>query len=134
MDSFMEERKNLIMIDDDEEDFLLLSSGFQTFAPGVNLTWFASPQAFLAAQSWRHQPIHLLILDLYLGAETGKYWQQAFLEHKCCQDVPIVIYSGSEAPGDRQEMMEMGVADFIEKASATAQMQHVVARMMAQSK
>lgn len=91
IDSFMKVAKNLIMMDDEEEDFLLLSSGFQTFAPGMSLTWFASPQAFLAAQNWRHQPIHLLILDLYLVA-----------------------------------------ANFIEKVSTTAQMQHVVARMSTQ--
>ncbi len=128
----MEGHKRVVIIDDDEDDFLLLRSGFQTFATGIDLIWFDFPQAFLSAQSWRHQPIHLLILDLYLGPETGKRWQQAFLEHECCQHVPIVIYSGSEAPGERKEMIELGAADFIDKASAIDQMKNVVACIRAQ--
>lgn len=129
----MEGRKNIIMIDDDEDDFLLLKNGFQTFATGVSLTWFDSPQAFLSARCWEQQPIHLLVLDLYLGAETGKHWQPELVAHECCQNLPIVIYSGSEAPGDRQEMMALGAADFIEKGATTGQMQHIISRMMAQS-
>ncbi len=132
MNSFMKERWNIVMIDDDEDDFLLLKHGFQTYAIGVDLTWFDSPQAFLSAANWQHQPIHLLILDLYLGAETGKHWQAEFLAHECCQSLLIVIYTGSEAPGDRQEMIELGSADFIGKPSTTGQMPHIVARMMAQ--
>ncbi len=128
----MEEPKNIVMIDDDEDDFLLLRNGFQTFAPDITLAWFDSPQDFLAAQSRPYQPIHLLVLDLYLGAETGKHWQAEFLAHECCRNTPIVIYTGSEAPGDRREMMELGATDFIQKVSGAGQMQHIVDRMIAQ--
>lgn len=130
IDGLIEEKKSVGMIDDD--NFLLLNSGFQPFATGVILTWFDSPQVFLSAQRWEQQPIHLLVLNLYLGVETGKYWQPKLLAHECCQGVPIVIHSGSGVPGDRQQMMAMGAADLIVKAVDAGQMQHVVARMMAQ--
>lgn len=130
-DHFME-KKRIVMIDDDEDDFLLLSSGFYTFAPDVTLIWFDSPQAFLSARCWEQHPIHLLVLDLYLGPETGKHWQPELLAHECCQRVPIVVYSGSEAPGDRQEMMALGATDFIEKGADIRHMQQVITRMMAQ--
>ena len=120
------------MIDDDDDDFLLLQHAFQEHTTGVTLKWFNSPQNFIESGRWQQQPIHLLVLDLNLGAETGKHWQQEFLRHECCQGVPIVIYLGSEAPGDRREMTELGATDFISKVATPELMKTVVERMAAQ--
>lgn len=120
------------MIDDDDEDFILLQHAFQLQGRSVTVNWFDSPQAFLESNHWQQRPIHLLVLDLNLGAEGGKHWHQEFLRHECCQGLPIVIYSGSEASGDRQEMMELGAADFISKVAAPELMKTVVDRMVAQ--
>ncbi|MBO0936481.1 response regulator transcription factor [Fibrella sp. HMF5335] len=127
------ESKHILMIDDDNDEYLLLRHAFDQHAPSVRLIWFDSPQAFLDALVWQQHPLDLIVLDLNLGGEAGKHWQGIFLSHICCQGVPTVIYSGSEAPGDRADMLAAGAVDFIPKVATAAGLRQVVDRMLTQA-
>jgi DNA-binding NtrC family response regulator len=126
--------KHILMIDDDEDEYWLLQHAFAQHAPSVRLTWFDSPQAFLDSLVWQQHALQLIVLDLNLGGETGQHWQATFLTHACCQGVPMVIYSGSEAPGDRAEMLQAGARDFIAKVATAEGLRQVVNRMLIQAR
>gem|GEM_PF-4275655 len=122
------EPKNVLMIDDDEDDFLLLQSAFHKQAPWVELTWFDSPGSFLSSKIWERKPIHLFVFDLLVD-EADPHWQTALRQQVGLAAVPLVIHSGSESPGDREMMLNEGAADFLIKASTTAEMVLIVDRM-----
>ena len=117
------------MIDDDEDDFLLLQSAFRHQAPWVKLIWFDSPATFLDSMIWQRQPIHLFVFDLMIG-DSVPHWQADLRQQVGYQAVPMVIYSGSESPGDQQLLLDDGAADFLLKGATTAETRQVVDRML----
>jgi DNA-binding NtrC family response regulator len=119
------------MIDDDEDDFVLLQIAFQQYAPWIRLTWFDSSHTFLDSHIWQQQPIDLFVFDLLVG-ENEPHWQAALRQQVGCQSVPMIIHSGSEAPGDRQTMLDEGAADFLVKAVTVNGVKQTVERMLTQ--
>jgi CheY-like chemotaxis protein len=117
------------MIDDDEEDFMLLRMAFQQHAPWVCLTWFESSHAFLDSRVWQQHPIHLFVFDLLVG-ENDPHWQSALRQQVGCEAIPMVIHSGSEAPGDRELMLDEGAVDFLVKASTPNETKQTVEQMV----
>ncbi|QKZ11321.1 hypothetical protein [Spirosoma sp. KUDC1026] len=123
------ETKHVLMIDDDEDDFLLLQIAFQQHAPWLKLTWFESSDAFLSSRVWLHQPIHLFVFDLLIG-ENEPHWQADLRQQIGCEAVPMVIHSGSELAGNRDDMLDEGAVDFLVKPSTTDETRQVVERML----
>ncbi|QKZ14394.1 hypothetical protein [Spirosoma sp. KUDC1026] len=124
------ETKHIVMIDDDEEDFMLLQIAFQQYAPEVKLNWFESADAFLGSHIWEQQPIHLFVFDLMVD-ENEPHWQATLRRQVGCEAVPMVIHSGSEAPGDRETMIDEGAVDFLVKAATVDATRQTVGRMLA---
>jgi DNA-binding NtrC family response regulator len=123
------ETKNVLMIDDDEDDFLLLQSAFHRQAPWVNLIWFDSPDTFLASRIWEQQSIHLLVFDMMVG-KSEPHWQINLRRQIGRASIPMVIHSGSVSPLDHRSILDDGAVDFLEKGASTGEMAQVVSRML----
>jgi len=122
------ETRQLIMIDDDEDDFLLLQSAFVEQAPWVHLSWFESPEAFLCSGVW-NQPIHLFVFDRLVGSNEPQ-WQFNLRRQIGLERIPMVIHSGSVLPGDQRDRPDDGAVGFLEKGATAADTRQVVRQML----
>ncbi len=122
------ETRQLIMIDDDEDDFLLLQSAFVEQAPWVHLSWFESPEAFLCSGVW-NQPIHLFIFDRLVGSGEPQ-WQLNLRSQIGLETIPMVIHSGSVLPVDQRTVLNEGAVAYLEKGVTVVDMRRVVKQML----
>ena len=59
----------------------------------------------------------LIFLDLNMPRVDGRKFLAAIKSHAQFKSIPVVIYTTSSDPGDREEMMKLGAMDYIVKQS-----------------
>jgi CheY-like chemotaxis protein len=59
----------------------------------------------------------LIFLDLNMPRIDGRKFLAAIKSHAQFKSIPVVIYTTSSDPGDREEMMKLGAMDYIVKQS-----------------
>ena len=114
----------VVIVDSDGEDCLILQQAFARWTSGVSLDLFCSPEDFLRSDQWKVSRPKVILLELILPGQDGLDWLPVFLEHECCQNTPVVMYSGLET--ERQTCLNLGAADFIRKPANFADMKLVV--------
>jgi len=107
---------NVLLVDDDEDDFLITSDSLK-HAPGVRtrLHWASSYAAglqMLAAGSY-----DAVLVDYDLGAQTGiQFIRQSLLDG--CR-TPLIVFTGRVSFETEIEAMEAGASVYIVKSEAT---------------
>jgi PAS domain S-box-containing protein len=104
----------LLMVDDDQEDFLLVQQMLQDAlsAPSVRLDYAANcAQALSKTQQQRYD---LLLVDYRLPGETGI---TLLRELKNCQlDAPVIMLTGQGDEAVAVEAMKAGALDYLSKS------------------
>jgi DNA-binding response OmpR family regulator len=116
--------KYVVLVDSDGEDCFILQQAFSLWRPGVTIDQFCFPEEFLSSDQWKVNRPKVILLELVLPGEYGLDWLPVFLDHECCQNTPVVMYSSLET--ERQACLNLGAADFIRKPGSFPEMKPVV--------
>lgn len=111
---------HILLIDDDEDEFVLLKSVFASLPErsGYLLDWAKSkPEAFTACQSTTYD---VFLVDYYLGAETGPEVMNAL--RAAGQDGAFILLTGQASYENDLLAMQTGAADFLLKSQMTDSM------------
>jgi PAS domain S-box-containing protein len=113
MDTFIPEEIRVLLVDDDEDDFLLTSDYLREIPQKrIQTDWASSyADALRQIQELRHD---IYFFDFLLGARTGLDLIREAFRLGC--DAPIVLLTGK---GDRQvdeEAMRLGAVDYLVKS------------------
>jgi len=115
----------LLLVEDSAGDILLIRQALA--GAGVPITVHVAVDGKQAMQilAARHFDFDLVILDLNIPKLSGL----AVLE-RIQVDVPVVVFTSSSDPRDRQSSFELGAKDFVEKPTDLAEYSEVVSRMV----
>ena len=116
--------KYVVLVDSDGEDCFILQQAFSRWRPGATIDQFCSPEEFLGSDQWKVNRPKVILLELVLLGDQGLDWLPVFLDHECCQNTPVVMYSGFDT--ERQACLNLGAADFIRKPGSFPEMRPVV--------
>lgn len=119
--------KWVVVVDSDGEDCFILQQAFSQWTTGVSIDLFCSPEEFLSSAQWKLDRPKVILLELILPGQDGLDWLPIFLDHECCQNTPVVMYSGLEK--ERQACLDLGAADFIRKPGRFVDMKQVVEKV-----
>jgi signal transduction histidine kinase len=106
----------VLLVDDDEDEYIVTRDLFREIGRGYELSWACSYEDALAEIS--RQKWDAFLFDYHLGARTGVELLRETKSRGC--RVPILILTGA---GDRQvdlEAMQAGAADYLDKGQLTA--------------
>lgn len=106
----------VLLVDDDEDDYVLTRDWFSQMQGALKLEWVASYDAALEAISDHHHDVYLF--DYRLGERTGLELLREAVTKGC--SAPIILLTGQ---GDHQvdiEAMKAGAADYLEKSQIGA--------------
>lgn len=106
----------ILLVDDDEDDYIVIRDLFDELANGYKLEWLSSYDAALAAMARREHELYLV--DYRLGAQTGLDLLRAAIE--AGYEAPIILLTGH---GDHEidiEAMRVGASDYLVKGKLTA--------------
>ncbi|MFD2889478.1 hybrid sensor histidine kinase/response regulator [Chitinophaga cymbidii] len=111
-------RPHILMIDDDEDDFFLVSSLLQDVAPNqYHIEWCATYEAGIAAIEQKQHVLYLV--DYRLGRHTGLDILRHF-QH-IGYDAPVIMLTGKGDYAIDNEAMMAGAADYLVKGEIGAQ-------------
>jgi CheY-like chemotaxis protein len=114
----MKKPKTILLIDDDEDDRWLFAEALSRTVTGVKCTTVSSGQdaiALLSADGAKFPD--LILLDLNMPGMDGKKCLEIIKKTAGFKDIPVVVYSTSKNPKDRDETKLLGASDFIVKPS-----------------
>ena len=100
----------VLYADDDADDRMLLSQTFQIVAPDVVLEEVPDGHHVLAFLAARKQELPcLVILDLNMPGLNGKEVLRRLKSDDDFQSLPIVVFTTSANPADKDECARLGV-------------------------
>ena len=72
-----------------------------------------------------------IFLDINLPEMNGKEFLKMIKETERFRNIPVVMYSTSSRPEDKDECLQLGAFDFVIKPSTFAQIREMLARFIA---
>ena len=109
--------KNILIIDDDEEDCDLLVDAVKTVDSSIHCFKAFSCKSGLASLATENKP-DFIFLDLNLPVWDGKKCLQKITKMASTNDIPIIIYTTSKRQTDMQQAHDLGAVYFITKPTA----------------
>ena len=107
----MKDYINLLLVDDDEDDYLITLDALDDVAGGrYRLEWCATYSEGLAAVAERRHDAYLF--DYHIGAHTGL---ELLAETVTLVDAPIIMLTGMSDPEVDEQAIKLGAADYLVK-------------------
>jgi len=107
--------KTILLIDDDEDDQLIFIDAIKEVHAGiVCLTADNGSDAYLQLEKSSPAP-SLIFLDLNMPVMNGFEFLQRVKKNDRLKNIPIIIYTTSDSPLDKQNTIESGAVMFFTK-------------------
>jgi PAS domain S-box-containing protein len=109
----MKENLSVLIVDDDEDDYFILSEYLMDM-PGktIELTWASTYSE--AIELLTNQKFSICFFDYQLGAKTGLDLLQVASNLKL--QTPIILLTGKSNASIDQQALQLGVSDYMEKS------------------
>jgi len=114
----------IVIADDDPDDRFLAESAFKELGIPGSLIMAKSGEELLhyldkciSCEDQEYIPPEFILLDLNMPEKSGWDILEEIKEIRTLQDIPIVIWTGSESDEDRLLSIELGADYFVTKPS-----------------
>lgn len=110
--------KSVMLVDDDHDDYEIFLLSLQAISPDIDCLYYDSAREALIQLSDREMPQpDFLFIDLNIPGMDGKQLLQ-HLKTDCPHLVmPVIVYSTSILPADRERVLQLGADSFFIKPS-----------------
>jgi CheY-like chemotaxis protein len=106
----------LLLVDDDIDDQQIFAEALETVDPGINLVVASNGLEALhklnAPGSVRPD---MIFLDLNMPMMNGKEFLEEVKKTEHLENIPVIIYTTSSRPEDREQSLSLGATDFLVK-------------------
>lgn len=112
----MENPRTLYLVDDDADDLDFFCEAVRSI--DENLICVKETNSERALNAFRRQDVpvpDLIFLDLNMPMIDGRMFLQELKKLNSYSSVPVIIYTTSTHPRDKEETLKMGAADFVSK-------------------
>ncbi|HEX5151683.1 MAG TPA: response regulator [Parafilimonas sp.] len=120
-------RKNIMFVDDDQDDIEIFSDALRNLDPGVEIT--VAENGLKALDMLNNKRPSLIVLDLNMPFLDGKQTFEKIKANPQLENVPIIIFTSSINPADRAMFDESGIS-FLSKPDTVAGVDCAVAVML----
>lgn len=114
LNDFVENKKIIVLVVDDDADLLELSSVSLT-AKGFEVLQAKNGKEALEWLSRKGSEIRLIILDIVMPEMDGFEFLEVVKKKDEYKNIPVVIASNLDSEADRQAAFALGAKDFYEK-------------------
>jgi CheY-like chemotaxis protein len=112
----MRKVNNILFVDDDSDDQHLFKSALESVDENINLQ--IADSGIDALELLYHEVLpDVIVLDLNMPKMGGVEFLQSIKQQPILKDLPVIIFSTSSNPKDKQETDELGAVGFITKPS-----------------
>jgi two-component system CheB/CheR fusion protein len=121
---------NVLLVDDREDD-ITLARLLLFHRRGLNCNLHVANDAaqaldLLCGALRRHDPIHLILLDINMPGMDGFELMERLQQYEELKETPIVMLSGSTYQKDKQRAANLGAVGYLEKPPRIKQFREIV--------
>jgi CheY-like chemotaxis protein len=121
--------RTILYVDDDEDDRDFFSKAVRDVNPQVKIVFAENGMEALKYLDACSSLPCLMVLDINMPVLDGKETFQRVKKDSRLQNLPVVIFTSSQKPADKQLFNSMGV-EFITKPANFAYMNSIASRMV----
>lgn len=115
----MNQSKRVFLIDDDEDDHLFFGIGLNEYDPTIEILYDKDSEAALRRVSDKMQPLpDVVFLDWNMPKLSGRQILGAIRANGQFNEVPVIIFTTSSSPVDKDEAKELGASYFLSKPAS----------------
>lgn len=107
--------KNLLLIDDDEDDQELFIEAAKEISPDIHITVVPDASIALEKLTTRSVSADVIFSDLNMPRMTGQQFLIEIKKRPELKDIPVIIFSTSSHSHTIQLVKDFGAHDFITK-------------------
>lgn len=111
-------KTSILIIDDDADDTLSLTSAINTVIPGASIKTFSNSSDatdFLYKEEQSEPAADLIFLDLNMNKLDGRAVLCLIKVDKKLSDIPVIVLSSSSDPFEKKELLNLGASEFFTK-------------------
>jgi CheY-like chemotaxis protein len=106
----------LLLVDDDIDDQQIFAEALQTIGPAIKLEVASNGlEALDKLNSPDALQPDMIFLDLNMPMMNGKEFLKELKNHDGLSQIPVIIYTTSSRPEDREQSLHLGATDFLVK-------------------
>lgn len=109
--------KNILLIDDDEDDCEIFLAAINSVSDSGNYTVKNDARKALTELEKGNIKPDLVFLDLNMPVMNGTQFLAEIKKREALKDIPVIIFSTSSHPDIIRQSMAFGAFDFITKPS-----------------
>jgi DNA-binding response OmpR family regulator len=123
--------RNVVMIDDNQDDYEILTRGFKSVGFDQDITWFKKAKdaidyfELLIKESNTPFLPKIIILDLNMPGLDGRNMLTLIKSNKKLKSIPTIILSTSGDPQDREFCYENGANTYFQKPLRYQKLQEI---------
>jgi len=122
--------KKVLLIEDDEDDQLFFREAIDELHIHIKLSTAANGQEAIMLLTHATQLPDLIIMDINMPCMNGMDCLQMLKTHARFQSVPVVIFTTSQNPSDKQKALALGAAHFCVKPPGFALLKKHIAGIL----
>ena len=109
----------VLLIDDDEDDRDFFQFALESI--NNNIVYMGAESGYDALNLLKKDPLpDYIFLDLNMPAMSGRECLIELKKSPALKHIPVIIFSTSSDPRDKEETKQLGAVDFITKPSKTS--------------
>ena len=106
----------LLLVDDDIDDQQIFAEALQTVGPSIKLEVASNGlEALHKLNSTETFQPDMIFLDLNMPMMNGKEFLKELKKNDGFSLIPVIIYTTSSRPEDREQSLNLGATDFLVK-------------------
>lgn len=110
--------RNIVLIDDDEDDQEIFRTAVQDIAHSINCTtFFDASQALVKLGEMAVAP-DVIFLDMNMPIMNGQQFLTLIKKNIELKNIPVIVFTTSSDPNTIRETKELGAHDFITKPAS----------------
>ena len=107
--------RNILLIDDDEEDHEIFLSALRSISKELQCITFTNAREALVKLINKDLNPDVIFLDLNMPIMSGQEFLMEVKKKEEAQNIPVIIFSTTSNPGTIKLTKEMGAINFITK-------------------
>ena len=107
--------RDILLIDDDEEDHEIFQSALARLSDELHYTALTNPREALDKLIAKELNPDVIFLDLNMAIMSGQEFLMQIKKEKGVEHIPVIIYSTTSNPVTIKRTKEIGAVDFITK-------------------
>lgn len=112
----------VILIDDDEDEFYLLNRALQQYSDQITLHQYRKAEELTRHLTTADTLPSLVLLDMHMPVLSGIDVLHFIKGHDFLRNIPVVVWSGDLQPDEVNQCYEAGAASVILKPSGSDKM------------